>query len=201
MQLVIKNDAAAVRKKQKRFAAGAAVTALILMVTGILMYPYILNLLYPRKYEGAVRRYSAEYGVDENLVYAVIRTESGFDPGACSDVGARGLMQLMNDTFEWVDMRMEEEHRSPPAKFDDMYDPETNIKYGTYLLYLLIDEYGDIPTAVAAYHTGRGNVNSWLENKDYSEDGQRLRTTPSAATNHYIEKVMKAYEAYCRETR
>ena len=50
--------------------------------------------IYPLEYQTYVERYSAEYGVDKYLVYAVIKTESGFDPDAVSNVGARGLMQI-----------------------------------------------------------------------------------------------------------
>ena len=59
-------------------------------------------------------------------------------------------------------------------EYSDLYDPETNIKYGTYLLRLMCEEYGCKETAAAAYHTGRGNVNSWLSNKDCSSDGKTL---------------------------
>ena len=57
---------------------------------------------YPRQYEETVTKYSVEYGVPEYVIYAVIRTESGFDSGARSGAGALGLMQIMPDTFDWM---------------------------------------------------------------------------------------------------
>lgn len=77
-----------------------------------------------------------------------------------------------------------------------MYVPEYNIQYGTYLLMLLYNEYGDEETALAAYHSGRGNVNKWLEDSSLSSDGQVLDDIPSSVTKHYVKKVMQAYDAY-----
>lgn len=149
--------------------------------------------IYPLEYQTYVERYSAEYGVDKYLVYAVIKTESGFDPDAVSNVGARGLMQLMEDAFDWVQYRMKDESG---ITYDDMFIAEHNIRCGTYLLSLLYSEYNDEETALAAYFSGRGQVNSWLANKEYSSDGKKLDKIPSASSNHYVHKVMTAYRSY-----
>lgn len=149
--------------------------------------------VYPIKYGSCVEKASYETGLDKYLIYAVIKTESNFNPEATSDVGARGLMQLMEDAFEWVKFRMNDERK---VSYEDMYSPEYNVEYGSYLLKLLYDEYGDVETAVAAYHSGRGSVNEWLKNEEYSSDGKTLDNIPSDTTAHYVNKVMKAYEAY-----
>ena len=60
------------------------------------------RLLYPRKYSRQVEQWAAEYNLDPLLVYAFIRTESGFDPAATSSVEARGLMQMTEETFIWL---------------------------------------------------------------------------------------------------
>lgn len=60
------------------------------------------RLLYPRKYSRQVEQWAAEYELDPLLVYAFIRTESGFDPAATSSVEARGLMQMTEETFIWL---------------------------------------------------------------------------------------------------
>lgn len=149
--------------------------------------------VYPKEYSCYVEEYSARFGMDKNFVYAVIKTESNFDASAESDAGARGLMQLMEDAYDWVGYRMED---SREITYDQMFDPEYNIEYGTYLLMLLYEEYGDKETVLAAYHSGRGNVNSWLAQKDLSADGKKLDDIPSSATKHYVNKVMNAYAAY-----
>lgn len=170
-----------------------------LLVIGLLLFgaarlPDISReYIYPKKFSEQVTMCSSVYGVDERLIFAVIKTESGFDPNAESDVGARGLMQLMEDAYDWVGYRMGDDRE---ISYDDMYAPDYNIEYGTYLLKLLCEEYGDVRTALAAYHSGRGTVNGWLENSEYSADGKVLDKIPSAVTAHYVDKVMRAYEAY-----
>lgn len=149
--------------------------------------------IYPIKYGSFVEKAAYETGIDKYLLYAVIKTESNFNTEAESDVGARGLMQLMEDAFDWVKFRMEDER---DVSYDDMYTPEYNIEYGSFLIMLLYEEYGDVETAVAAYHSGRGSVNDWLKDKAYSSDGKTLDEIPSSTTAHYVSKVMKAYEGY-----
>lgn len=149
--------------------------------------------IYPVRYEKYVEKYAAENGLDKYFVYAMIKTESNFNSTAVSDVGARGLMQIMEDAFDWVKYRMNDER---DVKYGDMFDPEYNIEYGTYLISLLYSEYGDEKTALAAYFTGRGKVNEWLSDSDYSDDGVTLKEIPSAATRHYVNKVMTAYRGY-----
>ena len=151
----------------------------------------VLKMLYPQKYADSIAAYSARYDVDEMLVCAVIRTESSFDPDAESNVGARGLMQIMPDTLDWLCYRMGED-----VPFEALSDPDTAIRYGTYFLHLLIEEFGDEHTALAAYHAGRGSVLQWLENADCSSDGKTLDRIPYPDTAHYVDKVERAKEMY-----
>lgn len=179
------------RKKKKSLLPFILV---IIIIAGIINLPDLSRkYIYPREYSRYVNMYADKYGIDRNLVYAVIKTESNFDPLAESDVGARGLMQLMEDAYEWVGSRMDDKR---DISYENMYDPEYNIQYGTYLLKLLYEEYGDEATTLAAYHSGRGNVNKWLKNSEYSINGKTIDNIPSSVTKHYVEKVMRAYEAY-----
>lgn len=181
------------RRKRKRSPV-LPLLLIILLGIGIYKLPDLCRAyIYPQKYSNYVDKYSAKYGMDRNFIYAVIKTESNFDPNAESDVGARGLMQLMEDAYDWVGYRMKDGRE---IDYDHMFVPEYNIEYGTYLLMLLYDEYGDYETALAAYHSGRGNVNKWLEDSALSSDGKTLDDIPSSATKHYVNKVMNAYSAY-----
>ena len=153
------------------------------------------ELLYPREYSQYVEKYSAQYGVDPLLVYAVIYNESRFRPDAQSEVGARGLMQMMEDAFEWTKYRLEPES---DAVYDDMYDPETNIRYGTYMLSLLLEEFGTVDNALCAYHAGWGSVKNWLADPAYSSDGVHVETIPFADTRTYVERVNKTLQIYQR---
>lgn len=153
----------------------------------------ILKAAYPEKYQVLVEKYSAQNGVDPLLIYSVIKNESGFNPNAVSSIGAVGLMQLTPDTFEWAKML------SPPAESIDssrLSDPEINIRYGTVVLSTLMTEFGNLRTAIAAYHAGRSNVKKWLADSNYSPDGKTLVTIPFADTNIYVGRVLQTEEMY-----
>ena len=109
------------------------------------------QLLYPRKYSQQVEQWAAEYGLDPLLVYAFIRTESGFDPAATSSVDARGLMQMTEETFIWLRSKIAPDEG---LLFANLYDPETSIRFGCYYLHLCMERYnGDVATAAAAWIT------------------------------------------------
>ncbi len=179
---------------RKKLSSFLLIVFLCVLVYGIINIENICKkYIYPIEYGSYIEKAAYETGLDKYLIYAVIKTESNFNPEATSDVGARGLMQLMEDAYDWVKFRMKDERS---ICYDDMYIPEYNVEYGSYLIKLLYEEYGDIETAVAAYHSGRGSVNEWLGNQAYSSDGKTLDKIPSDTTAHYVNKVMKAYEAY-----
>ncbi len=154
-------------------------------------YEYRLSA-HPKKYSEFVSKYALEYEMDEDLIYAVIKTESDFDCDAVSDVGARGLMQIMEETFDWIKYRLDDEE----SEYDDMFDPEMNIRYGAYLMDYLLEKFGDKDTAVAAYHSGAGCVSLWLEEKENSSDGKRLDNIPSNTAKHYVNKINNALSNY-----
>jgi len=147
---------------------------------------------HPIEYRDLVEHYSWEYKLDKYLVYAVIKTESGFDKNAESNMKARGLMQITEVTFDWIKFRL-----GGGGEFGDMYDAEQNIRYGCFQLSYNLEEYGgDVNCALAAYHAGRGSVDGWLENREYSKDGKKLDRIPASDTAHYVGKVNKAYQTY-----
>lgn len=169
------------------FALAAIIVAGVAAVTA----KSVLKMVYPVKYSELVEKYSAEYGIDKNLLYAVICTESSFNPDAVSDADAEGLTQITPETFEWLKTKTGEE------EFDlSLFNPETSIKYGAFFLSYLLDEFENRDAALAAYHAGRGRVNQWLEDKSYSADGKTLSKIPVSETAHYIKKVNKAFNAY-----
>ena len=182
-------------RRKRRVPAAAVAAAVIcsaLVISGFFGYRVFRRETHPIKYSEYVEHYSREYGIDKYFAYAVIKTESGFRPEARSDVGARGLMQIMEQTFDWLKFRQGDENTS----YSDMYDPETNIRYGCYLLGFLMDEFGCEETAAAAYHAGRGQVNEWLSDEAISADGVHLDTIPIRDTAHYVHKVTKAKAVY-----
>jgi len=185
------------RRKKRRVLPRVIISialAAAVAVGGVFGYCLLIRYTHPMKYGDFVEKYSRENGLQVSLVYAVIKTESGFDPTAVSNVGARGLMQIMEATFDWVKLRLGDED----TEYLDMYDPETNIRYGCWLIGYLYEEFGDINTAMAAYHAGSGEVGGWLENKELSADGVHLDVIPISDTAHYVSKINRAVETYKR---
>ena len=172
------------------------VIALILSVAAFTSVIYLgglslLKTLYPLSYEDYVEVYAKENNLSPAFVYAVIKCESGFDKDAVSNVGATGLMQIMPDTFKWINMKL-----SKDTPYSAATDPETNIKYGCFLYGYLFSKYGRVQEALAAYHAGTGNTDKWLKNKAYSVDGKTLHTIPFPTTNKYVKKVMLTENIY-----
>ena len=155
----------------------------------------VYRQLYPREYKEYIEHYSREYGVERDLVYAVARIESNFDPKAVSSADARGVMQMTKDAFEWVNYRMGGEGN---ASYEQIFDPEVAIQYGTYMLHLLLEEMQDEKLAICAYHAGMGNVSSWLSKEEYSKDGKTLDKIPYSDTEWYYNKVSEAKQIYRR---
>lgn len=154
------------------------------------------RLLYPRKYSQQVEQWAAEYDLDPLLVYAFIRTESGFDPAATSSVEARGLMQMTEETFLWLRSKIAPDEQ---LSFADLYDPDTSIRFGCYYLHLCLVRYkGDVSTAAAAYHSGWGTVDQLLQMEQHSADGQTLQGFPYNQMHHYVNKITACYQTYQR---
>lgn len=150
--------------------------------------------LYPCKYSALVEQWAQAYDLDPLLVYSFIRTESGFDPGATSSVGARGLMQMTEETFLWLREKIAAEE---DLTFDDLYDPATSIRFGCYYLHLCLERYGgDTATAAAAYHSGWGTVDALLQKEEHSADGITLLIFPYSQMNNYVRKISACYHAY-----
>ncbi len=150
-----------------------------------------LKTLYPRRYSEFVEIYAKENNLSEEFVYAVIKCESDFQTDAVSYVNAKGLMQIMPDTFEWIQWRLGEE-----LSEEMLFDAETSIRYGCYLYGYLVEKFGSERTAVAAYHAGSACVQDWLSDERYSDDGESLKEIPYPSTAAYVEKVMKVKALY-----
>ena len=148
---------------------------------------------HPLKYSEYVEKYADEYGIDKYVIYAFIKTESGFNADAVSSTGARGLMQLMETAFDWVKFRLGD---GDDVTFDDMFDPETNIRYGAYMVSYLTEYFGCTDTAAAAYFSGIGEVSGWVSDPAYSSDGVHIDKYPSKNAAHYVNKINNALSTY-----
>lgn len=153
---------------------------------GMIRREYVL----PLKYERLVDKYASEYDLEPALVYGVMKTESSFDPKAESAVGARGLMQIMPSTFEYLVTLTGEEY--DPER---LFDPETNIRYGCLQLSRMKARFGDGDEMLAAYNAGEGRVAGWLQDIAYAENG-RLKKIPIEETREYVRLVRDVQAKY-----
>lgn len=121
-----------------------------LVYAGYKYFPVIFgDALYPLKYEEYIVKYSKQFDVDPAVIAGLIFVESRYNAEAVSRVGARGLMQIMPATAEGIAKRLGE----PSA--GDLFDPDVNIRYGSYYIKSLIDKYnGDVDAALAWYNGG-----------------------------------------------
>ena len=152
----------------------------------------VLKMIYPVKYEEYVEKYAEEYNLDKYMVYAMIKVESGFDPKAESAAGAKGLMQLMEETAAECSEKEDFGYTIP----DDLYVPEYNIRLGCYYLKYLLENYGDMRLAVIAYNGGTGNLEQWLADETLTDENGVLNEIPYEETKKYVEKVFTAFDAY-----
>lgn len=164
---------------------------LILFLFGYM--PYIFKRdTYQKEYSNEVAKYSEEFGIDENFVYAVIKVESNFEPYAKSNAGAIGLMQIIEDSFNWVSGKLDED----TLVFEDMYIPENSIRYGCYMLSYLYNKYNSYELTAAAYHSGMSTVDKWIADGTVSQNNPDVNNFVGDNTRHYVKKIMRAFDKY-----
>ena len=150
---------------------------------------------YPLMYRDSITAIASEYNLAPSLIASVIMNESSFRPAVESSVGARGLMQVMPDTAEWIAHKL----HMDDYRLDKLYDPDTNIRFGCwYLNYLSTLFNGDPLCVICAYHAGQGEISSWLSNPAYSSDGLTLNpdSLPEGPTKLYAGRVTRDYGIY-----
>lgn len=166
-----------------RIVAALALVGIVLGVGALVVATeptWYLRMRYPLKYEQIVRGHAQNYGLEPELLAAVIYTESKFDADAESESGAIGLMQLLPETAAGIATR------TGGSKFrtEDLYDPELNVRYGSWYLRHLLQKYdGDLAKALAAYNGGQGNVDRGIQ---YPE------------TTAYVARVQELSQVYRR---
>ena len=135
-----------------------------------------------KKYLSAVKYYSYQADLDVSLVLAVIKTESGFNENAVSKKGAKGLMQLMDETAKFIADRI------GYVGDVDLFDGRTNVYLGVNYLKYLTEKFPTLESALWAYNAGEGNVTKWLR--------EGAKVPPYKETKNYASKVFRRKRIY-----
>ena len=139
---------------------------------------------YPLPHRDAMSAAAKQWGLDEAMMYAIIRQESRFMPEARSRVGATGLMQLMPATARWVARQIPIQ----PFNTDMLLRPEVNVTMGTYYFGRVLADLGHPIMAAAAYNAGPGRARRWRDDKPL-EGAIYAETIPFNETRDYVKQV------------
>ncbi|MBP1888903.1 soluble lytic murein transglycosylase [Clostridium moniliforme] len=148
--------------------------------------------VFPYKHKNIINEYSKKYNLDPLFVLSIIKAESKFNSNAHSHKDAVGLMQITGETGKWIAGEMGIKNYSTNM----LYNEEINIKMGCWYLNNLYKEFKDKDLVISAYNAGRGNVNKWLNDQNYSKDGKAIHYIPFPETKNYVEKVNIYYKIY-----
>ena len=151
--------------------------------------------LYPLYYEDLIGERALEYEIDPLLVLAMIREESRFNAWNESVAGARGLMQIIFSTGEWIAQKINLE------EFNDemLFNSEINIDLGCWYINYLKERFSnDLILIISGYNAGPGTTSKWLEQYDRSDLDNFIENVPYSETREHIKKVIKSYQMYKR---
>ncbi len=170
--------------------AGGAITLVAASLAALVFVhstdpAWYVRLRYPLEHAAIVRGHARNYELDSALLAAVIYEESRFRRRARSSSGAIGLMQLMPATAKGIALRT----GGTRFRVADLYDAEINVRYGSWYLRHLVDRYGDVPTALAAYNAGQSTVDEWRRSR---------RGIAFAETRAYVSSVLSTRDVYAR---
>ncbi len=190
------------RKINKKKFAKVILPGILMVLFYFAVLPLLTRLLFPFPYQDKIGEYAGQHQLDPYLVAAVVYVESGFDPTAVSPKGARGLMQIMPATGEWVAENMDKDAFNMDIDaFNEelLFDPDINLMIGTtYLAGLLKQFDGNIYLSLAAYNGGRSRVVRWLEEGIWDGEPENIDHIPFPETRNYVKKVNTAYSQYRR---
>ncbi len=151
------------------------------------------HLAWPRAYRSALEPAAARHRVEPELVYAVMREESGYRPEILSAVGAHGLTQIMPETGK----RLAKELGRTAFDPRELLQPATNLEFGAYYLSRLMERAGGrLSAAIASYNAGPGAVGRWLKRDGEMPDDIWVESIPYRQTRTYVKRVMRSMRVY-----
>ena len=146
---------------------------------------------YPQAYRGIVRAQGARWGVKATFIWAIMKQESYFHARAVSVSDARGLMQLIPSTWDWLAELLGQ------TPVDHPFDISQNIHYGTFYVSKLLGTFeGDLATSAAAYNGGPGYIERLLDKPYIDNQADFYRFISRSETREYVQRVMLNYTVY-----
>ena len=153
------------------------------------------RLLFPSPYSSTAIEQAREFEVDPRVIYALMRQESLFNPGATSWVGARGLAQVMPATGQGIAQNL----NVGDFQESDLYRPAVSIRFGTfYFSYQAAVMNGSIHAALSAYNGGPGNAQRWAGGTTVADPDLFTESIDYGETRHYVKLVYGYYGTYQR---
>lgn len=174
--------------KPKKLLSVTILIIIMFFTLKFITYEYI----FPYNFKEYVNKYSEEYNIDPLLVLSIIKCESNFNEHAISTKDAKGLMQIMEFTGQWVASEIGITDFNPNM----LFEADLNIQIGCWYISNLYTQFKDLHLAIAAYNGGSGNVTKWLDDTSYSSDGVQLDYIPFKETKKYLDRVVTTYKIY-----
>ena len=175
------------KRRLRALLISAAIFAILLFVVAVIL----VQIRFPIRHFEIIEASAGNF--EPAFIFAVIHTESSFRPYAVSHRGAMGLMQVMEETGEWVAGMMGIDDYDTEM----LFIPEYNIAIGTYFLNWLWRYFdGETTLILSGYNAGIGNVNRWLEDERFSSDGKTLSYIPFPETRNYVQRVKRRTQIY-----
>ena len=147
------------------------------------------------RYADEIRDVAEQYGIPEVVLWAIVRTESGFASNLEGKDGGIGLMQLTPDEFAMIQTDILQKE---PEDAGLLYDPAKNLASGAAYLSFLYQRYGVWETVFAAFDTGTDKVDAWLADPECVGEFGTLENIPDPKTARFVRDVTKARELYVK---
>ena len=148
--------------------------------------------LFPKAYWSDLTKWSADADLDPYLVASLIRQESEFNPNAVSRANAVGLMQLLPKVGKGVAKQEKLKHYTA----QELFTPTVNLQLGTRYFRSMVDKFGSLEYALAAYNAGSDRVQDWLGQGKYRDTQEFVESIPFTETREYVEAIMRNASVY-----
>ncbi len=175
------------KKYKNRKSTIIAAIALFFFIVFVFAAGAFYDSFFPVKYDEEITRFSNEYNLEKELVFAVIKAESGFDNRKISEKGATGLMQIMPETADYIGKEFFN------GRHFDLSSANDNVETGCFYLNYLFARFDNLTEVLASYNAGEGNVKLWKKQKKSCLDEDDI---PFPETRNYVKKVMLYAKIY-----